>query len=110
MLTVNELPVISSSKELAQLVDEIGFIPFFDCGIPGFSIKAVCDPGHWFRDGVDGPWEWKTGAGFAYAKLLRGKAVFISPEWYGIFACYRRDGYDFEACTRTGSCLTPRLP
>ena len=102
MLTVNELPMISNSKELAQLVDEIGFIPFFDCGIPGFSIKAVCDPGHWFRDGVDGPWEWKTGAGFAYAKLLRGKAVFISPEWYGIFACYRRDGYDFEGMYEDG--------
>ncbi len=102
MLTVDKFPIISSCEELASLVSEAGFIPFFDCGIPGFSVKDVCDRAHWFVDGVDGPWEWKSGASFAYAKLLRGKAVFISPEWYGIFACYRRDGYDFEGMYEDG--------
>ena len=95
-------PKLKTAGELAQLIRELGFIPFFECGIPGFSVKAVCDPGHWFKDDVDGPWEWKTATGAVYAKLLRGKAVFMSPEWYGIFACYRRDGYDWEGMYEDG--------
>ena len=102
MLTVDRFPTVSSAAELAGLIEEIGFIPFFDCGIKGFSVKAVCDPRYWFAKDVDGPWEWKTGQSYAYAKLLRGKAVFISPEWYGVFACYRRDGYDYEGMYEDG--------
>ena len=102
MLTVDKFPMVSDAEQLASLVEEVGFIPFFDCGIEGFSVKAVCDPRHWFAPDADGPWEWKDSTRYAYSKLLRGKAVYITPEWYGVFACYRRDGYDCEGMYEDG--------
>ena len=43
MLTVDKLPKVSSAAELEAVINEIGFIPFFNCGLPGFSVKAICD-------------------------------------------------------------------
>ena len=93
--------LISTKEQLRDLVNELGFLPFFDSGIKGFSLRDHIDPSVWFVEGVDGPWEWKTDVG-VYGKLLRGKAVFMTPEWYGILACYRRDGYDFEGMYEDG--------
>ena len=97
----NYLPTVSSKEELKELIDRIGFLPFFRCGINGFSLKDAADPSIWFVDGVEGPWEWKCDAG-VYGKLFRGKAVFMTPEWYAILACYRRDGYDAEGMYEDG--------
>lgn len=108
-ITVNEFPVISTREELSALIGEIGFLPFFLSGIKGFSLKEHIDPAVWFVEGVDGPWEWKTEVG-VYAKLLRGKAVFLTPEWYAIFACYRRDGYDLEGMYEDGLIPHGALP
>lgn len=105
MNTIQKLPVISSAEELIALVEDIGFIPFFDCGIEGFSVEAVTAPGRWFVDGVDGPWEWKSSfvqSGMAYGKLFRKKTVFMNRKWYGILSCYRRDGYDLEGMYEDG--------
>lgn len=93
--------MISSREQLRSVVEEMGFLPFFLSGIKGFSLKEHIDPAVWFVDGVEGPWEWKTDVG-VYGKLLRGKAVFMTPEWYSIFACYRRDGYDAEGMYEDG--------
>ena len=101
MITVNDFPTISTKEQLAALVDEIGFLPFFSSGIPGFSLRDIIDPLVWFADDVDGPWEWKGDVG-VYGKLFRGKAIFMSPEWYAILACYRRDGYDYEGMYEDG--------
>lgn len=97
----NYLPTVSSKEELKELIDRIGFLPFFRCGINGFSLKDAADPSIWFVEGVEGPWEWKCDAG-VYGKLFRGKAVFMTPEWYAILACYRRDGYDAEGMYEDG--------
>lgn len=101
MLTVNEFPMISTKEQLRALVNEIGFLPFFSSGIAGFSLRDIADPAVWFSDDVDGPWEWKDDVA-VYGKLLRGKAVFMTPEWYAILACYRRDGYDYEGMYEDG--------
>ena len=101
MLTVNEFPTISTREQLTDLVREIGFLPFFSSGIPGFSLRDHIDPAVWFVDGVEGPWEWKTDVG-VYGKLFRGKAVFMTREWYAVLACYRRDGYDLEGMYEDG--------
>ena len=101
MLTVNEFPTISTKEQLRELVNEIGFLPFFSSGIPGFSLRDIIDPAVWFTDDTEGPWEWKADVG-VYGKLFRGKAVFMSPEWYAILACYRRDGYDYEGMYEDG--------
>ena len=100
-MTVNEIPLISTKEELGSVITELGFLPFFPCGIKGFSLRDHIDPAVWFVEGVDGPWEWKTDVS-VYGKLFKGKAVFMTPEWYGVLACFRRDGYDFEGMYEDG--------
>lgn len=93
--------MVQSERELAELVQEWGFLPLFRNAVEGFSVEEHTPTELWFADGVDGPWEWKgpviRQTGSAYGKFFRGKAGFISAEWYPDFANYRRDGYDFDA-------------
>ena len=92
---------ITSFEELEQAVLEMGFLPFFQNDIQGFSIEEHISPELWFSDKADGPWEWKgpviRQTGCAYGKLFGGKAGFVSAKWYPDFANHRRDGYDFDA-------------
>ena len=101
MITIHDIPMISTKEQLESAVNALGFLPFFTSLIPGFSLRDHADPAIWFADDAEGPWEWKADVG-AYGKLLRGKAVFMSPEWYAILACYRRDGYDHEGMYEDG--------
>ena len=93
--------MIRSADDLADMVQDWGFLPLLKNGIPGFSVEEHTPPDLWFVDGVDGPWEWKGPVirvtGCAYGKFFWGKAGFISKEWFPDFANYRRDGYDFDA-------------
>ncbi len=95
------LPEIRSAEELQALVQQLGFLPFFKHEIPGFSVEECCPKELWFAEDVDGPWEWKgpvaRSGQCVYGKFFRGKAGFISMEWFPDFANYRRDGYDFDA-------------
>lgn len=95
------LPRIHSAMELEALVQEIGFLPFFACSIPSFSIEECTSSQYWFVSGVDGPWEWRMELArrgvAAYGKLFARKAGLVSREWYPDLANYRRDGYDFDA-------------
>ena len=90
---------IHTRDDLARMVQEVGLIPLFSCGIPGWSVEEHCDPSVWFTD-REGPWEWKgqlaARKDCVYGKLLRGKNAFVSMEWFPVLANYRRDGYDFE--------------
>ncbi len=52
-------PKITSAMELEMLVQQMGFLPFFSCSIPSFSIEEFTPSRYWFVDGVDGPWEWR---------------------------------------------------
>ena len=95
---------IDSMEDLIRLIDEVGFVPFFENEIEGFSIEEHIAPGHWYDDTGDGfwdAWEWKgpviKTAKCAYGKFLRGKAMYVSAKWFPDFANYRRDGYDFDA-------------
>lgn len=92
---------IRSPEALIELVEDIGFLPFFRSDVPGFSLEAHTPPELWFEDGVDGPWEWKGPAARSgtavYGKLFRNKAGFVSRAWFPVLANYRRDGYDFDA-------------
>ena len=92
--------IIRSKADLTQMVNEWGFLPFFETSVRGFSIEEHIAPELWFGD-EEGPWEWKgpviRETGCAYGKFLEKKAAFISAEWFPDFANYRRDGYDFDA-------------
>ena len=92
---------LQSADDIIQLVQEIGFLPFFANDIDGFSIEENCPPKLWFSDDADGPWEWKgpiiRSGKCVYGKFFNGKAGYVSLEWFPDFANYRRDGYDFDA-------------
>ena len=93
--------MIRSAADLAEMVQDWGFLPLLKSGISGFSVEEHTPPELWFAEGVDGPWEWKgpviRQTGCAYGKFFRGKAGFISARWFPDFANCRRDGYDFDA-------------
>lgn len=88
------IPVIDSMIALEQQVLREGFLPFFRCGIPGFSIEERTAPEYWFADGEDGPWEWKgpliREGHCAYGKFFRKKAGYVSLEWLPHLMNYRR--------------------
>ncbi len=92
---------LRSAEDIIALTEEIGFLPFFENHIPGFSVEECCPRELWFAEGVDGPWEWKgpiaRSGKCVYGKFFGGKAGFVSREWFPDFANYRRDGYDFDA-------------
>ena len=92
---------LRSAEDVICLVEEIGFLPFFENEIKGFSIEECCPPELWFAADVDGPWEWKgpiaRSEKCVYGKFFSGKAGFVSREWFPELANYRRDGYDFDA-------------
>lgn len=94
-------PKITSAMELEMLVQQMGFLPFFSCSIPSFSIEEFTPSRYWFVDGVNGPWEWRMELArrgvVAYGKLFSKKAGLVSREWYPDLANCRRDGYDFDA-------------
>ena len=81
---------IRSAADIVALTNEWGFLPFFENGIPGFSVEELTPKELWFASDVDGPWEWKgpviRASGCAYGKFFGGKAVFISREWFLDFA------------------------
>lgn len=91
---------IRNIEDLKSAVAELGFLPFFENSVSGFSIEEHVDPEIWFTD-EDGPWEWKGSVindlPCAYGKFFDKKAAYISSDWFCDFANYRRDGYDFDA-------------
>ena len=94
-------PQIRNAMEQEALVQQMGFLPFFSCFIPDFSIEDFTPSRYWFVEGVDGPWEWRMELArrgvVAYGKLFSKKAGLVSREWYPDLANYRRNGYDFDS-------------
>ncbi|MDO4572876.1 MAG: hypothetical protein Q4C13_05865 [Clostridia bacterium] len=100
-----KLPDITNEAQLAALVHEIGFLPMFQCRVPGFSLEDCTPKRCWFVEGVDGPWEWKgrvLDGTIAYGKVFEKRAGFIDAGWLPDFCNYRRDGYDFEGFYEDG--------
>ena len=91
---------IRSMAELEELIDVLGFLPFFANEVPGFSIEDRISPNLWFAGDIDGPWEWKgpiiRNGRCAYGKLFQKKAGFVSLDWLPHLVNCRRDGYDFK--------------
>lgn len=90
---------VHSCEELIDYVNEIGFLPLLNMGVPGWSAEAVVDDDCQYVALPDGSWEWPLwkwkGAvlresGCAYGKFFAGKAGFISQAWWPDFCNYRR--------------------
>lgn len=93
---------LKSPEALTDYIQQIGFLPLFRCGIPGFSVEERTVPYHWWSgDERRDPWEWRrllaASGKVAYGKFFDGRAGFISLDFLPYFANYRRDGYDFDS-------------
>lgn len=98
---------LHSPEELLALVQEIGFLPLFSNGIPGFSVEERTPAEDWWVGSpATDPWAWREllapNAYIAYGKFFDRKAGFVSKEWFPRFANYRRDGYDYEGLYEDG--------
>lgn len=101
MTTINDI-YITSYNDLKQAVQELGFLPFFTCSVPGFSIEEHVAEDLWYSASEGWQvWDWKgpliNDLNCGYGKFFDKKAVYISRDWFPDFANYRRDGYDFDA-------------
>ena len=83
--------------DLKELVDDLGFLPFFSSDIEGFSIDAATPLSVWEENLGLGPWLWRDeiaqDKSCVYGKFFQKKTGYVSSEWFPHFANYRRDGY-----------------
>jgi len=98
--------IIRSKEDLVCYVNEVGFLPFFKNYIEGFSLEEIVEPEYWYDSFGEGQlkwpaWSWREEIALdksvAYGKFFRGKAGFISKEFFPDFCNYRRQGYDYDA-------------
>lgn len=91
--------MLFSQRDIEKTINTLGFLPFFKGEIEGFSIEEMITPDYWFSDddGGYGVWDWKNDiivdGDCAYGKLYRGKACFVSMEWYPDLVNWRRSRY-----------------
>ena len=103
-MMTNMFPRISSAAEAMELIDDIGFLPLLDSGIPGFSAEEIVDDDCRYVVFPDGGWDWPlwkwkgqivTELPCMYGKFFNKKAGFISREWWADFCNYRRSKYPY---------------
>ena len=99
-------PEIYSQAQLMELIDEIGFLPLLDSGIPGYSAEEIVSDDCRYVCLPDGGWDWPlwkwkgpivTEGNIVYGKFFAGKAGFISRDWWPDFFNYRRSQYPAPA-------------
>lgn len=86
---------IDCAESMMEAIRHYGIVPFFNCGIPGWSIEEMTPKEFWFfTSDVLGPWDWKIDAiqsgEIAYGKFIRRKAGFATAEFYGHLMNWRR--------------------
>lgn len=118
--------LLYSSMDMEQRVTELGFLPFFRCGIRGLSVAEMTPSELWFSQEQDGPWEWKgpviREGHCAYGKMFNKKAGFVSLQWLPRLINYRRslhlartediaalDDLVLQTIEAEGSATTPQL-
>ena len=93
---------IHTSTELMEYIGRIGFLPLLPSSIAGWSAEEAVDEGCRYTHLPDGGWEWPLWkwkgeiireSGCAYGKFFKGKAAFISSEWWPDFCNYRRSAF-----------------
>ena len=103
---MSALSVIRKEKDIEEIVEEYGLLPFFRSAIPGFSIEEMAASSVWFPPKGEGVWDWKNpviqNTGAAYGKFFLSRPGFVSASLFPLLAAYRRDGYDFEGMINDG--------
>lgn len=89
---------------MIDLVNEVGFLPLLNLGVPGWSADDVADEDCGYTVNPDGSWEWPIWewkgeiireTGCAYGKFFDRKAAYISKAWWPDFCNYRRSRFPF---------------
>jgi len=91
---------LHSAAELIEHINKVGMLPLLRL-VPGldWSAEEVVDEDCQYVVLPDGGWEWPLWewkgeiireSGCAYGKFFKGKAAFISKEWWPDFCNYRR--------------------
>ncbi len=96
--------MIHTDVELMEYIQQVGFLPLLDSGIPGFSAEEMVDSDCRYVVFPDGGWDWplwkwkgavvKEG-NCVYGKFFNKKAGFISRQWWPYFFHYRRSRFPF---------------
>lgn len=103
-IIIMEKELIHSCPELIDYINEIGFLPLLPMGVTGWSADEVVDEDCQYSSLPEGGWEWPLWewkgsilqeSGCAYGKFFKGKAAFISREWWPDFCNYRRNIYPY---------------
>lgn len=90
---------IHRQSDLISLIQEIGFLPLLDSGIPDFSAEEMADEECRYVVFPDGGWDWPlwkwkgpvvTESPCVYGKFFAGKAGFVSRAWWPDLMNYRR--------------------
>ncbi len=121
--------MIHNCPQLMECIEQMGFLPLLDGGIPGFSADEMVAPECRYVVQDDGSWDWPlwkwkgsvvTEGGFAYGKFFDSKAGFISRHWWPDFCNWRRsrhplpsddsiEGIILEILKVNGSMITREL-
>ena len=105
-MIINNGKTIHSGAQLAELVEEIGFLPLLSSGIYGFSAEEMADDDCSYVVFDDGGWDWPlwkwkgpvvTDGGLVYGKFFNKKAGFVSRAWWPDLCNYRRHAYPTPA-------------
>lgn len=100
-LDISDSGRIKTTRELSEVINDIGFLPLFKNSVVGFSVEEMTAATSWWAGRPEeDPWQWReviaAEGNIAYGKLFCNRAGFVSREWYPYLASYRRDGYDFD--------------
>lgn len=98
---------LHTPDQAIDYIKQIGFLPLFQCSVPALSLENRTVPDYWWTEiEAKDPWEWRriiaASGEVAYGKFFRGRAGFISLDWFPYFANWRRDGYDYDAAWDDG--------
>ena len=101
-----QFPIIYTSTQMMDLINQIGFLPLLDSGIPGFAAQDIVAPEcRYYTDPDEGfvwpLWQWKgeivKETGCLYGKIFNRKAGFVSRQWIADLCNYRRSKYPYPA-------------
>lgn len=94
--------LLHTCSELTDYINRIGILPLLHAETLGWSAEKILDEDCQYTKLPDGGWEWPLWrwkgeilreSGCSYGKFLKGKATFVSREWWPHFCNYRRSVY-----------------
>ena len=120
---------IHTCPELIEFIQQVGFLPLLESGIPGYSAEALMAEECRYTVFPDGSWEWPLWqwkgpvvqeGSCVYGKFFAGKAGFVSLDWWPHLMGWRRSQHPkpasdsieqaiLETLQESGSMITRHL-